>query len=49
MPSAATLAFPAAGGSGSVDVFSGTDCTWSASSSAGWVTVPSGTISGNAT
>jgi hypothetical protein len=47
--SAPTLAFPAAGGPGSVDVFTGTGCTWSASSSAGWVTVPSGTISGNAT
>ena len=47
--SAPTLAFTAAGGPGSVDVFTGTGCTWSAGSSAGWVTVPSGTISGNAT
>ncbi|MEE4354833.1 MAG: C1 family peptidase, partial [Desulfococcaceae bacterium] len=40
----------ASGGSGSVSVTAGTDCSWTAASNAGWITVTSGSAgSGNGT
>lgn len=39
--------FEANGGTGSIDVTAGSECTWTASSPASWISVPSGSSSGN--
>ena len=44
---ASNLAFAAAGGSGTIGVTTGTDCTWSAGSAAGWVSLSAAGGSGS--